>query len=253
MNPARAAILVAVAWLVPALCAAQDLTPRAYVVAPVSSNAIILTHGFSEGDILFLFDQTLPITDAMGTIHAPVVGFYHALDFFGRSANISGGIPFATGDLEGKLTGQQQQLHRAGLADPVVRLSVNLRGGPALRPAEFVKAGPRRSVLGASVKVVVPAGQYDHTRLINIGTNRWAFKPELGYMHRVGRVILDVYGGISGCTRPTTTTGRATRTARAPSERRVRSARSSHTSATTSHGSCGSPRTSTTGAADVPA
>ena len=42
----------------------------------------------------------------------------------------------------------------------------------------------------------MPTGQYDHTRLINLGTNRWGFKPELGYARRVMRLIVEAYGGV---------------------------------------------------------
>jgi hypothetical protein len=49
--------------------------------------------------------------------------------------------------------------------------------------------------LAAAVKVVVPTGQYDPTKLINNGSNRWAFKPELGYSERWGHWLLDAYGG----------------------------------------------------------
>ena len=116
MSAVRAAFLVVVC-LVPALCAAQDLAPRAYFPAPVSSNALILTYGFSDGELLF--DPTLPVTDVTGTIHAPVVSYYHAFDFFGRSANITGALPFAVGDIRGKLSGEERVAHRAGLADAV--------------------------------------------------------------------------------------------------------------------------------------
>jgi hypothetical protein len=50
-------------------------------------------------------------------------------------------------------------------------------------------------LLGASVKIVIPVGQYDPTMLINLGSNRWAFKPELGLSHRHGHWIVDAYGG----------------------------------------------------------
>ena len=63
-----AALLIAV--LAPSLCAAQDLTPRAYLLLPVESNAVIVTYAFSDGELLF--DPTVPIEDAVGTIHAPV-------------------------------------------------------------------------------------------------------------------------------------------------------------------------------------
>jgi hypothetical protein len=37
-------------------------------------------------------------------------------------------------------------------------------------------------ILGASVKVVAPTGRYNKDKLINIGANRWAVRPELGYV-----------------------------------------------------------------------
>ena len=193
VSVARAAFVVVV-WLVPALCAAQDLTPRAYFPAPVSSNAVILTYLFSDGEVLF--DPTLPVTDATGRIHAPVVSYYHAFSFFGRSANIIGTLPFAVGDIRGKLSGQETAIHRAGMGDAVVRLAVNLRGGPARTPLEFAKAGLPTWVLGASLRVVAPIGEYDHTLLINLGTNRWGFKPEMGYTRSFGPLVLDAYGGV---------------------------------------------------------
>lgn len=37
--------------------------------------------------------------------------------------------------------------------------------------------------------------QYDPTKLISWGINRWAFKPELGYSERWGNWVLDAYAG----------------------------------------------------------
>jgi hypothetical protein len=59
-----------------------------------------------------------------------------------------------------------------------------------------VKTPIARSLLGASIKVIAPTGQYDPSRLINIGANRWGFKPEVGYTGRAGAVVLDAYAGI---------------------------------------------------------
>lgn len=180
--------------LVPVVCDAQDLTPRAYFPAPVSSNVIILTYAYSVGELVF--DPTLPITDATGTIHAPVLSLYHAFNLFGRSASITGSLPFAVGDLQGTVGGEQRAITRRGMADSAMRLAVNVLGGPALPLAEFVKTPVSRNLLGASLKVVAPAGQYDPTRLINIGTNRWAFKPEVGYTGRAGKFVLDAFAGV---------------------------------------------------------
>jgi len=188
------ALIAATVWLTPALCAAQDLAPRAYLPLPVSSNAVIVTYGFSDGELLF--DPTLPISDATGTIHAPVLTLYHAFGLFGRSANVTGSLPYAIGDFEGLVSGLERAAHRSGMADIMVRMAVNLLGAPSLSPAEFVKTPLPRSMLGASLKVLAPTGKYDPTLLINVGTNRWAFKPELGFTRRAGPVTLDMYAGV---------------------------------------------------------
>jgi hypothetical protein len=52
-----------------------------------------------------------------------------------------------------------------------------------------------RLVIGASITMVAPTGQYDPAKLVNVGANRWAFKPELGLSRRWGRWALDAYGG----------------------------------------------------------
>jgi hypothetical protein len=51
-------------------------------------------------------------------------------------------------------------------------------------------------LIGASLTIVTPTGQYDPTRLINWGSNRWAFKPEVGLSQRWGNWILDAYAGV---------------------------------------------------------
>lgn len=182
------------AVVMPLVCEAQDLTPRAYVSTPISSNAINVTYAYSTGELVF--EPTSPVADATGTIQTPVVSLYHSFGLFGRSASITAALPFALGELRGTVSGQSRAITRRGLADSVVRLAVNIAGGPALPAAEFVKAPAARSMLGASLKVLAPTGQYDPTRLINIGTNRWAFKPELGYTARAGNLVVDAFAGV---------------------------------------------------------
>jgi Putative MetA-pathway of phenol degradation len=183
-----------IAWLAPAVCAAQDLTPRAYVLVPVESNAVVVTYAFADGELLF--DPTVPIEDAVGTIQTPVFTYFYTFDFFGRASNISGSIPFAIGDFNARVLGADRSAHRQGLADIPVRFSVNLIGGPALDAATFVKTKPSRTTLGASVKVIAPTGQYNPAFAINIGTNRWSFKPELGFTRHAGPFTLDMYAGV---------------------------------------------------------
>jgi hypothetical protein len=172
---------------------AQDLSPRAYVITPVHSNAIILTWSFYDGSILF--NGTAPITGATGTYNVSIFSYYHSFSFFGRSANLTGSLPYALGNFQGTVMGAGTQLYRSGLVDSAFRLSVNLKGGPAMPVQEFVK-WQQKILLGVSLKVVAPTGQYDPTKLINWGANRWALKPEFGYSERWGHWVLDGYAGI---------------------------------------------------------
>ncbi len=178
--------------LVPALCG-QSLAPRAYVIAPVGTNAVTLTTNIQTGAIQF--DNAVPITGASGTNCLFILSYYRSLNFFGRSASITVGVPYDLGAFQGVVVNQQQEIHRSGLGNGEARLSVNLKGGPAMNPAEFMKWKQKR-LLGVSLIAQFPSGQYDSTKLINIGTNRWAFKPEAGYSEQWGKWVLDVYGAV---------------------------------------------------------
>jgi hypothetical protein len=172
---------------------AQDLAPRAYVITPAHANAINLTYSYFDGGLNF--NGTVPITDATGTYSLPVFSYYHSFSFFGRSANVTASVPYGVGTFQGAVQGAQAQAYRSGLLDTSYRLSVNLKGGPAMRMNEFVK-WRQKVLLGVSVRVIAPTGQYDPLKLINWGINRWAFKPEFGYSQRWDRWVLDGYAGV---------------------------------------------------------
>jgi hypothetical protein len=171
---------------------AQDLVPRAYIITPIHSNALILTYSFFSGGVNL--NGSIPITGATGTYNISSVSLYHSLNFFGRSANVSASLPYGIGTFSGTVEGINKSVYRSGLLDFSARFSVNLLGGRAMRPAEFVR-WKQKVILGASLKVIAPTGQYDPTKIVNWGINRWAFKPELGYSERWGHWILDGYGG----------------------------------------------------------
>jgi hypothetical protein len=175
------------------LLRAQDLAPRAYVITPLHSNAVTLTYGFYNGSLLF--NGAVPVTGTTGTYSVPVFTYYHSFGLLGRSANISASLPYAIGTFRGKVTGADTQIYRSGLLDATFRLSVNLEGGPAMQLSEMSK-WVEKSLMGISVKVVPPTGQYDPNRLINWGSNRWSFKPEFGYSRRRKHLVVDGYAGV---------------------------------------------------------
>jgi hypothetical protein len=181
------------ALLVCAACHGQDLSPRAYVITPVHTNAVVLTYSLFSGNLLL--EGAAPITDASARVNVPIFSLYHSLNFFGRSANITASLPYGIGNFKGEVLGAETDVHRSGMFDSVYRFAVNLKGGPAMDVRDFRKY-QQKTVIGASLKVVAPTGQYDPKRLINYGANRWAFKPELGYSRRMSHWILDGYGGV---------------------------------------------------------
>lgn len=189
----RFASAAALVLLLAPLVRAQTLAPRAYVVTPINSNAVTITDNFYSGGIEF--NSTIPITGASGTINLIVPTYYHALSFFGRSANVTVGLPYAVGNFKGLVVDHEEQLYRSGLGDGIVRFSVNLKGGPAMKVPQFLK-WKQKTLLGVSLLVQFPSGQYDPTKLINIGDNKWAFKPEFGYSERWGKWVLDAYGAV---------------------------------------------------------
>ena len=172
---------------------AQDLSPRAYVITPLHSNAITLTYSFYHGGLLF--NGAAPITGATGTYSVPVFTYYHSFGIFGHSANVNASLPYAVGIFQGKVVGEHTRLYRSGLFDSSFRLAVNLKGGATMEPKDFVN-WKQKTLFGLSLKVIVPTGQYDPTKLINWGANRWAFKPEFGYSQRWGNWVLNGYAGV---------------------------------------------------------
>jgi hypothetical protein len=186
-------LLPVVVGLLMAPLLGQDLAPRAYLITPVSSNAVTLTYGFYDGGLNF--NGTIPITGATGTYSVPILTYYHSFSFFGHSANVTGSLPYAVGNFSGEVLGTRGSVYRSGLMDLSARLSVNLKGGPAMQGKEFAK-WKQKMILGASLKIIAPTGQYDGTKLINWGINRWAFKPEFGYSQRFGNWVVDGYAGV---------------------------------------------------------
>lgn len=174
------------------IVAAQDLAPRSYVVTPIHSNAITLTYSFFDGNLDF--QGAVPIADATAKANAPILTLFHSISVFGRSASITAGLSYGEGNFHGNILGSETNVYRSGMFDSAYRFSMNLVGGPAMTMSDFRK-WRQKSLLGISLRVTAPTGQYDSTKLINLGTNRWAFKPEIGYSKRKGHWVLDSYLG----------------------------------------------------------
>ena len=172
---------------------AQELEPKAYSASPVGATFFVSSVARSTGSVVL--DPSIPLTDVDATINAAFFGVGTTFDMFGKLALVSAAVPYAWGEVSGRVFEEARTVTRAGLADTRVRLSVNLRGNDAMHLGEFVKA-PRKAIVGTSLTMLVPTGEYDRTKLINLGNNRWAFKPEVGLAVPIGRWDIDAYAGV---------------------------------------------------------
>jgi Putative MetA-pathway of phenol degradation len=181
-NPALLGLLAVL--LSSTMVRAQDLVPGAYTPAPTGFNIVTVAAVFSDGALAF--DPSLPIEDASATIGGAGFGVNRTLNIAGRFANIGVGIPFVVGHVEGLVLDQFQQADRTGFGDMAIRTAVNLYGAPAMTRQQFAKYRAT-TIVGVSFVVGAPVGEYTSTRYVNLGTNRWSFKPELGFMRTRGR------------------------------------------------------------------
>lgn len=176
---------------------AQDLEPRAFSNAPIGLNFVLVGYAYSTGNVLFddALAAALQIEDASAKLHQGVVSYVRTVDFFKLSGRVGAVLPLVTGRWEGILADPFATVTRRGLGDPRLLFSVGLLGAPALRRPSFVRH-KERTVVGASLQVIVPIGQYNPDKLINLGSNRWAFKPRLGVSHTTGRWTLEFFGSV---------------------------------------------------------
>lgn len=174
-------------------CRAQEIEPRAYANIPIGLNFVAAGYVYSAGDIAV--DSSVPLEDASLRVHGTFLGYVRSFDFFGRSANVAVAVPYAW--LSGSATFRGDQVERevSGFGDPRLRVAVNLYGAPAMSLEEF-KDYRQDLIIGVSVTVSAPLGQYDSDKLLNIGTNRWAVKPEVGLSKAWGPFILETAFGV---------------------------------------------------------
>ncbi|MGB7946066.1 MAG: transporter [Candidatus Binatia bacterium] len=172
---------------------AQDLEPRAYANAPVGLNFLIGGYAYTKGAVGT--DPAVPIEDAEVKVNSTFLAYVRTLDLWGRSGKVDIILPYSWASGSAKLRGELQTRDVSGLGDPRLRFSMLLYGGPALSFEEFQDFKPD-VIIGTSIEVTPPLGQYDSDKLLNIGTNRWSFKPELGISKTWGPVILEFASGI---------------------------------------------------------
>ena len=173
---------------------AQDLEPRRWTQMPTGLNFAGIGIGHTEGDILF--DPVLLVEEATFDMEAVGLVYVRSFGVLGKSARVDFSLPYRAGRWEGTVDGEFVHFRRRGLADPRIRFSVLLYGGPAETPEEFAKSKKSNTVVGAAVAVKMPLGEYSSERLINLGANRWVVRPQLGVTHTRGKWTGELTGSV---------------------------------------------------------
>ena len=170
---------------------AQELEPRSYTNIPVGLNFLVTGYSYNQGGILF--DPSVPLDNANVKINSTVLVYARSINVGGLSGKIDMIFPYAwlsgTADYQGEKVSREV----GGMGDPRVRFSMIFVGAPAM-PISGFKDYKQDFVVGASLQVFLPLGQYDHNRLVNIGTNRFAFKPEIGISKTFDKLVLELSG-----------------------------------------------------------
>jgi hypothetical protein len=172
--------------------AAQEMEPRAYSPTPTGAQFVMLSYAHQSGDVLL--DSSLPLKDVSINLNAVSIGYGRTFNLMGRQANVAVLFPYLWGTARGTVFEDQVNVRRSGGGDVRVRFSTLFKGGESRNAKEFVQQKPS-TIIGASVSMVLPTGQYDPARLVNPGSNRWAFKPEIGISKPRDRWTFEAMGG----------------------------------------------------------
>jgi len=173
------------AWL--GVASAQDLEPRRWTHLPVGTNVVGVSGVHTQG--LVGLDPLLELVDGTVDVNTVVTSYTRSFDLLGKTGRVDVILPYQQARYDGLLSGSPANVRLAGLADPWVRLSVGVAGAPALKGKEFqdyYAAHSVNTVAGVALGVMLPLGEYMEDKLLNLGSNRFAFRPQVGVLHTRG-------------------------------------------------------------------
>jgi hypothetical protein len=192
----RIAILFCILYSSSFCCIAQELTPRFYWPAPIGTKVVVAGYSHVNGDVLM--DPSIPLYEVDSRLNTGFLAYMQNFSLLGRTTNILVELPYSWGLTKGIVVNTPAERRLSGFNDLGITLAVNLLGAPAMSPADFqwLRDNPR-IILGTSLKIILPTGQYMTDRLINVGANRWAFKPEFGALIPLWpKLLLEIETGV---------------------------------------------------------
>ncbi|MDD1605572.1 MAG: transporter [Methylococcaceae bacterium] len=186
-------VVLAILGMTTLSASATDMDPRAYSNIPKDLNFVIAGYANVKGNVAFA--PALPIHNAKLETHSAIFAYARSLDFWGQSGKVDVILPAAWLSGQAEVDGEQRSRSANGLTDSMVRLYVNLYGAPALSMKEFTNY-KQDTIIGVSLAVAAPTGQYNPEKLVNLGTNRWYIKPEIGISKAWGPLTTEFAAGM---------------------------------------------------------
>ena len=181
----------------PILCLAQELEPRRWSHLPTGINFLGAGYSYTRADIFF--DPVLRIEDAEMEMHTWGVKYTRAFELLQKSARIDFTQGYQEGRWKGLLNGAPASTKRSGLTDSVLRFAINFYGAPPLEIKEFKTYRAKvdvETIFGTALAIHLPTGDYMSDKLINLGTNRFTFRPQLGVVHNRGKWSFELTGAV---------------------------------------------------------
>ena len=172
---------------------AGEIEPRSYVNTPVGINFLLAGYSYADGGLSTAASS--PIEDAELKMNTGVLAYARSLDLWGKSGKVDVILPYSQLSGSAMFEGQPRHRNVTGLNDPRFRVSVNFYGAPALSLQEFASY-QQDLLIGASVQVSAPVGQYDPDKRVNLGNNRWFVKPDIGISKAWGALTLELSTGV---------------------------------------------------------
>ena len=131
-------------------------------------------------------DPALLLEDVQMKLHTVGAKYIHTFELWDKTARVDFTQAYQSGTWQGLVDGVPSEIDRNGLADSFVRFAINLHGAPPLRGKEFGAYRTKtkdETIVGAGLVVRLPTGNYLDDKLINLGQNRFALRPQIGVVH----------------------------------------------------------------------
>src|SRR5271170_4646770 len=171
---------------------AQFTYPRTYENSPVGVNQFELGYAYAHSDASI--DTSIIVAGAKLNLNQGFIDYTRYFSLFHRMAWVEPTLPIA--GLSGAISGTNISASTTGTGDSSYQIATLLKGGPALTPDQFANYKPAATI-GVSLTFTAPTGLYDGNKLLNLGSDRWSFKPEVAFSQPFGagqKWEVDLYG-----------------------------------------------------------